>query len=1062
MRMCRILAIVAMLAVTVFAVTDDVRVVPGEHFQVAGFFPMNGELYVSGNGLIKTSGLFKVLPDGTVGHITSISAGFTHNPSSFVRINDSFAFLHNDMRGPTPQWDSQLWLSDGTAAGTRKIMREHVRNLVYLKDWIYFVGDSLGLGPELWRMNERGELQLIKDIFPGAHGSNPHALTVYKDKLLFWAFDGLIGYEPYFFDPLTNQVSLLKDIHQTNYSCTPTPLNNCENAHAYHGDLNYHSAPVIWNGLLYFMSKITETGFEPFLTDGTTAGTRLFRDINPGPLDSHDPLIKQEWKVFNNELYFVADDGRTGMELWKIRATDGAPVLVKDIQPGSSGSLPRHMTEYKGYLYFQAYTGTYAQADSVGTELWRTDGTAQGTQLFYEFNKTPGNGWNYCGSDPEDFIVYNDKLYFSAAEYASSGVFTESIWSTDGTVAGTVRVKQLDGAFLDGGVGTNNMTIYNNELYFTTVNTLSNVIYKIVPPLPPSFASTPVTEAQVNELYTYEPIATDPNNDAITYSVVKMPSWMHWQSASNNRIALAGYPSAADVGNHQVIVRADANGATTQQAFSVTVTQGSIQRSMVVSLGGANDDAMEFQNGLCDPTLDRLELGNKIVALRFKLNLPADAIVQRANLQFTSSWQYSPRAISVQICGERSADAAALNDGLFDISRRIYSTYTGDGLRSGYKATAARVTWNIPLWNSNEAGAAQQSPNIAAVINELISQPGWKSGNEIVLCVLHDNFSKAGLRAASYEKDPAQAPQLLMEFTTGQELSKPLLVEYLGRNTPPQLIYGGFGEGAVQCNDRQPTAVFSDVPVALRGLSYLLTARDDKHGTDALTVYYQLELPVPMRVHALIDVRSGNTAPGWLAADGWTSSGQRLSGAGSPYLAYVKNFDAGGISLKRQTTNSSNGTSYLFEPLGATTPLTVTVNAYYADQIYPTIRQGLGNGALQVNDRSVALWDNVPEQLKGLSYLLTSRDDKYASQSENTALYRVGLSRSATVYCLIDNRAGDSNPAWLAADGWSATALTLTGENMPYAVYSKQCAAGFITLKREVGITTNGTSYAFK
>jgi ELWxxDGT repeat protein len=1060
------LGIIVMLSLSVFAVTDDIKQLTGPYNRVSGIYSINGELYVASDvgGEIRTSAVLKLQPDGTLGEFANLPNFYYEAPTGFKKIGDSFVFTVDPI-DYYAQLGPMLWLSDGTAAGTRMVFRGWARNPVAYKDHIYFAGDYQGLGNELMRMNSSGEVELVKDIFPGHWPSLMHAPIVYKDKLLFWAYDGQVGQEPFFFDAVTNQLTLLKDIAKPLRSCIVTDKISCDDNFYYHSETQQPSAPFIWNGLLFFMSY-PEFGIEPFRTDGTEAGTFALGDIANGHKNSLPSTDKQQWTVFNNELYFRANDLVHGSELWKTRGTPETTQMLKDIQPGVTGSDPKHMIEYKGYLYFQALSGTFGSDDSTGTELWRTDGTPEGTHLFYDFNTAVYRYTLACGSKPNDFIIFNDRLFFTAANFDSQGGLTEALWSTDGTVEGTVKHKQLNeqpgvSVIAHWQDAPNFMTIHNNELYFIANGYAGHKVYRYRPPMPPRFESTPVVEAQVNELYNYEPTAKDPNDDAITYSVVSMPGWMS-AFYDGGRLRLTGYPSPTDVGTHQVVVKADANGASTQQSFTIKVTPGITQRTVIARLGAGGDDAMEFQNGQCDPTLDRLELGNKTVALRYTIDLPADAIVQRANLQFTAAWQLNPRAISVQICGERSADAAVLKDGLFDISRRIYSTYTGDGVRSGYKATNARVSWNIPLWKSNEAGAAQTSPDIAAIINELIKQPTWKSGNEIVLCVLHDNFTKAGLRAASYEKDPAQAPRLLMEFTTGQDLSKPVLVEYLGANKPPQMVYGGFGEGVLQCNDRQPAPVFTNVPQALKGMSYLLTARDDKHGIDAQTIYYQLELPLPMRVYALIDVRTSSNIPAWIGADGWSSTAYTFFGDGFGYRAYVKSFDAGEISLKRQASNSSNGISYLFEAVGTTTPLTVTVDAYFADRTYPTIRQGLGNGALQVNDRSVALWNTVPEQLKGLPYLLPSRDDKYAAQSENTAIYRVKLSRAATVYCLIDNRSGDTNPAWLSADGWAAAGMTLMGEDVPYKVFSKNFAAGLVNLKRETGVTTNGTGYAFK
>jgi ELWxxDGT repeat protein len=75
---------------------------------------------------------------------------------------------------------------------------------------------------------------------------------------------------------------------------------------------------------------------------------------------------------FNGALYFAADDGVHGKELWKTDGTASGTVLVKDINP-ASGSFPHGFFALDSALYFFANDGV------GGTGLWKTDGTAAGT-----------------------------------------------------------------------------------------------------------------------------------------------------------------------------------------------------------------------------------------------------------------------------------------------------------------------------------------------------------------------------------------------------------------------------------------------------------------------------------------------------------------------------------------------------------------------------------------------------------------------------------------------------------------------------------------------------------
>ena len=77
-------------------------------------------------------------------------------------------------------------------------------------------------------------------------------------------------------------------------------------------------------------------------------------------------------------LYFAADDGAHGDELWKSDGTDAGTVMVEDIDPGALNSAPNDLTIANGaiannVLYFTADDGNRAGAH--GNELWMTVGT---------------------------------------------------------------------------------------------------------------------------------------------------------------------------------------------------------------------------------------------------------------------------------------------------------------------------------------------------------------------------------------------------------------------------------------------------------------------------------------------------------------------------------------------------------------------------------------------------------------------------------------------------------------------------------------------------------------
>ena len=87
--------------------------------------------------------------------------------------------------------------------------------------------------------------------------------------------------------------------------------------------------------------------------------------IRPGP-DASYALDASTAVALGDYLYFAANDGTNGRELWRTNGT--TTTLVEDIRTGSDGSYPDYFTALGDYLYFQADDGTN------GYELWRTDG----------------------------------------------------------------------------------------------------------------------------------------------------------------------------------------------------------------------------------------------------------------------------------------------------------------------------------------------------------------------------------------------------------------------------------------------------------------------------------------------------------------------------------------------------------------------------------------------------------------------------------------------------------------------------------------------------------------
>ena len=149
-------------------------------------------------------------------------------------------------------------------------------------------------------------------------------------------------------------------------------------------------------------------------------------------------------------FYFAASDGQHGSELWRTDGTANGTWMVKDIREGFFSSIVHQdMVELDGELYFSAFQ------DGLGYELWKTDGTEAGTVLVKDV--FPGE----FSSEPR-WLVEAGGLVFFQANDGTSGL---EVWRSDGTAAGTQLTKDV---FPGGGNSfrPEELTAMGDVLYF--------------------------------------------------------------------------------------------------------------------------------------------------------------------------------------------------------------------------------------------------------------------------------------------------------------------------------------------------------------------------------------------------------------------------------------------------------------------------------------------------------------------------------------------------------------------------------------------------------------------
>lgn len=313
----------------------------------------------------------------------------------------------------------------------------------YSSPALYFFADDGVHGRELWKTDGTDvETVLVKDIEPGSGGlrrwaAMDSAPTV-MNGLLYFAADRSTGRELWRTDGTGSGTTLVKSIPYLSFISAPFEI-------------------FPYNGALYFTAYDAVVGHELWKSDGTTAETHAITDLVPGIFPAGDSF-PHHFAAFNNLLFFTAAGG-PGYELWKTDGTTAGTTLVANIAGGSAGgSNPSELTEMAGWLYFKAYSPGY------GTELWKTNGS--GAVKVKEINAILGDS-----ADPSYLTVFNGQLYFAATDgdnTTGTTIAGRELWKTDGTNAGTVRVKDIY-------VGVNSsapaiLTSSNGFLYFAATD----------------------------------------------------------------------------------------------------------------------------------------------------------------------------------------------------------------------------------------------------------------------------------------------------------------------------------------------------------------------------------------------------------------------------------------------------------------------------------------------------------------------------------------------------------------------------------------------------------------
>ncbi|MEC7261781.1 MAG: putative Ig domain-containing protein, partial [Candidatus Thermoplasmatota archaeon] len=381
----------------------------------------------SGNGSTWTLTNFRSLSPGWMGNNMYFLVGDTFYFDAYSASTGLELWAHNLSNGTTWQ------VADISSAYSSSPGRSMA---VLVGDTIYF-GASDGIkGEELWAHNASNHSTwLVADIRSGFSSSYPNDALLVGDTIYFSANDGTTGEELWAHDTSNHSTWQVANIN-TN----PTAS----------------SQPGLWllmviGDTLYFSADDGSTGHELWAHDTSNSTTWQVADINSG---SGDGLVSIEsiGPLVGDTIYFSANDGSTGQELWAHNTTNATTWQVADVRSGSVGSNLQRGTLLGDTVYFSARDAIY------GPQMWAHDTSNRST---WRVTAITGNGSNVGAP----LKVVGDTIFFRATDGSTGYEF----WAHDTSNSTTWQVADVNNGSNGSNPSIETSILIDDTLYFRAV-----------------------------------------------------------------------------------------------------------------------------------------------------------------------------------------------------------------------------------------------------------------------------------------------------------------------------------------------------------------------------------------------------------------------------------------------------------------------------------------------------------------------------------------------------------------------------------------------------------------